>query len=208
MTTTFGDIKTKVTSRLNNGLMTDALAAEFVKDAMTRINRTLRVPSMERKLTLTVGSDSDVTLPQDFLQMRDLIVLGTGYGNLKMHKAERGVWENADDDAGGTVYLYTRIGSKYYMKPTVAAGENVEIIYWADAITLDDDTDVDPLFNVAEDLVTYAALVYAADHFQDERRNLWDATFKELLLEVQAQADMQEMTEGYLSVAAGTPLDY
>ena len=68
-----GSIRTHFKALLNRSDVTDALADTFIDQGITRIQRSLRVPSMEKKHTYNFSSEvSYVALPSDFLEAIDV----------------------------------------------------------------------------------------------------------------------------------------
>jgi hypothetical protein len=92
----------------------------------------------------------------------------------------------------GKPQYFTRQQEALFIYPQPASGD-LNLYYYGDFGTLTDDSDETPLTIAAPDLITYAALTYAADHFLDERAEVFEAKFNQFLTEVQGQADDQEL---------------
>src|ERR1044072_1773639 len=83
--TNYGELRTHFLALLNRSDCTNALADTFLTMGFNRLYRQLRIPEMEKVATLTAGTDSDLTIPSDYLEMRSLY-----YGNVKFTKDEDG----------------------------------------------------------------------------------------------------------------------
>ena len=92
----------------------------------------------------------------------------------------------------GEPKYFTRQQEALFIYPQPASGD-LTLYYYGDFGTLTNDSDETPIIVAAPDLVTYAALTYAADHFLDERSQLFEAKFNQFLLEIQEQANDQEL---------------
>ena len=66
-----GELRTHFLAVLNRSDITTALANTFIINGIQRIQRSLRVPIMERQLTYTFSVQTGaVTLPADFLEAK------------------------------------------------------------------------------------------------------------------------------------------
>ena len=64
----YGQIRTHFKALLNRSDITDALADTFIEQGIARIQRSLRIPSMEKQHNYTFSTQTTkVTLPSDFL---------------------------------------------------------------------------------------------------------------------------------------------
>lgn len=204
----YGTLRTDFKNLLSRDDCTDELADTFLRAGISRILRTLRVPTMERVLPITVDADGFILIPSDYLELIDLYQ-GDIYANTtatKLKKLELG--EFIRKGVTGETKYYTRIQGKWYLKDNPGAGETITAYYYGDLATLENDEDTDPLLEIAHDVFLYAAMYYAADHFSDERASAFAAKFPELLNELQGQSVAQEFSEGYLAVEPGTSSEY
>jgi hypothetical protein len=62
------------------------------------------------------------------------------------------------------------------------------------------DSDENALATIAPDLISYAALTYAADFYLDERSATFEGKYQAFLNEIQTQADDQELTGSLQSI--------
>ena len=65
-----GELRTHIKDVLNRSDLSDALTDTFIEHTLTRIQRLLRIPSMERTATQTVAGGYDgFVIPNDFLEI-------------------------------------------------------------------------------------------------------------------------------------------
>ena len=70
-----GQLRTHIKDVLNRSDLSDALTDTFIEHTLTRIQRLLRIPSMERTATQTVAGGYDgFVVPNNFLEIIVLIL--------------------------------------------------------------------------------------------------------------------------------------
>lgn len=192
---TYGTIKGRVKSRMNRKDLTDDLAGQFVDEAMTRICRTLRIPSMERLKTFGVREGfTGVDIPSDFLDLKGLF--------LEHHELHRvALPEFLRNHDNGHPRIFTRMGTKFLIKGIPQAGATVYLNYYAAFSDVTADSDANALTEASPDLILYAALSAAADHFVDDRQAVWESRYQGILADLAAQAESLEMTGSSMAVA-------
>ena len=173
----YGDLRTHFKALLNRSDITDALANTFIDQGIARIQRTLRIPSMEKQHTYTISAQtSKVTIPNDFLEAIDLI-----YDN---HTLSRVPMKEMQDykKAGqtGSPHYFTREVGTFLLYPEPTSGSLI-LNYYAQYTTLSSDSDTNVLTDIASDLIAYAALVYASDYYLDDRRPVFEGTYLSFL---------------------------
>lgn len=91
--------------------------------------------------------------------------------------------------------FYTREGPKLLLYPQPASGTLV-LYYYAEMPALVNAIDENAMTQVASNLIIYAALTFASDFYLDERAELFEMKYNQLLAEHQGMADDQEMNGG------------
>ena len=67
-----GELRVHFKDLLNRSDLTDTLADTFVDQSITRIQRQLRIPSMEKTFNYSItSSTTSLTVPADFLEVVD-----------------------------------------------------------------------------------------------------------------------------------------
>jgi len=201
-------IRTDFLAILNRNDCSTELANRFITMAQTRIERTLRVPGME-KISLTTGNDPaiiptvSIVIPSDFLSLKYLYS-----GCTLMVNKDLGHFLHLLQAGGGDPHYYCRVGASYLVKPTVPQGQVVSMVYYASQAQLLVDTDTNFFTTVATDLLIYAALSYAADYFVDDRAPTFEGRFTQLYADLEEQGRMTDMEQSAQSVAPAYPTDY
>tara|TARA_R110002020_G_scaffold181450_1_gene376420 strand:+ start:10251 stop:10859 length:609 start_codon:yes stop_codon:yes gene_type:complete len=199
----YGDLRTHFKALLNRSDITDALANTFIDQGIARIQRTLRIPSMEKAHTYAISAQtSKVTIPNDFLEAIDLI-----YDN---HTLSRVPMKEMQDykKAGqtGSPHYFTREGGSFLLYPEPTSGSLI-LNYYSQYTALSADSDTNVLTDIASDLICYAALVYASDYYLDERRATFENAYFIYLTEIQEQANDAEMSGSLQSIRPAYQLD-
>lgn len=208
----YADTKAKFLRRLNRRDCTDALADDFLQDAITRIQRVLRVPALEKSVVVTLTADTYYTsgrlpIPSDYLKLRQITInnqppidkqdlgsvlrlVGHGSGMVSCFARQGGAW------------VFGPVPDTTYTDPTgVVQTSVVRIDYYAEFPTEATPTADTILTDIASDLLVYGALSYACDHFTDKRGPAFEGRFTQALSDLQAQGDDDELSGG----AAVTP---
>lgn len=197
-------IRVQLLALLNRNDCSDAQADIFIEQAMSRIQRTLRIPPMERQETITANDVNPglITLPDDFLNIKYLF---TTTGMLQYR--DLATFIMIAPTVGIPAY-YTRIQGGLNLKPFPPEGYTVNMIYYGEIPDLVTDTDENFLTIVAADLLIYAALTFASDFFVDERKPAFEAKYSTIYLEVEEQARLSEMDQATLAIQPVYQTDY
>jgi hypothetical protein len=201
-----GQLRTRFLELLNRTDCTPALADNFIFDAINRIYRDLRVPSMERRATLTAQSDGSFRIPTDFIELRDITdsagseFRGTDPDGIRALRKHPNLGYNCE-------VHYARQVNVWITAPLLREGTTVEIVYYADPGEITADTDVIPPYVWAPELVKYGALIFAADYFLDDRQVRWAAIYAGIKQEIEDQAEMEAMYSSNQSVHQSFPDD-
>jgi len=185
-----------------NDITTD-LGNTFIDQAVSRIQRTLRVPPMEKIAPYTVNfSAASITLPEDFLSMRYLYSGETLLQMLPIGKLL------ALGKQVGSPRFYTRIGGELRLFPQPLDGTEISLVYYGEIPDLTDDTDTNFLCAIAPDLLVYGALCFAADYYVDDRKQAFEDAFKRIYAEVMEQALLVEMEQSAMAISPAYDTEY
>ena len=175
---------------LNRSDCTDSLADTFIDQALTRIQRALRIPSMEtqQSYSITTGiAISQVVIPSDLLEIIDLQYDGRAMVRIPMHEMAR---LQSTGQSGAPIY-FSRERNVIKMFPMPSSGV-VLLNYYGEFDALTADSSTNSITGIASDLVTYTALSYASDYFFDERGPMFESKSNSFLSEIQDQANTGE----------------
>ena len=185
----YGDLKTHFDALLNRSDITTALTEQFLNDGIARIQRSLRTPMQEKILTVSITSaTTSLTLPADFLETISLYFDQYELQRVPMKRFR----ELNKSTYTGNPMFFTREGPNLLLFPQPASGTLV-LYYYAEMPALVNAADETPMTQVASNLIIYAALTFASDYYLDERGELFEAKYNQLLLEHQEMANDQEM---------------
>jgi len=194
-------IRSQFLSLLNRNDCSNELADTFIEQSLSRIQRTLRVPSMEKTAVYTINdvTPETIALPNDFLNIKYLYCDST-----LLQYVDLGKYLQAPSYVD-TPTMYTRLQGNLKLKPIPPEGAEVLMVYYGEIPDLTDETDTNFLTIIAPDLLIYGALSYAADYFIDERKGLFDDTFNRVYQELVEQASLTDMDQSALAI--GTPFN-
>ena len=190
-----GELRTHLIALLNRNDLTNALADTFIDQAVHRITRILRIPSMEKTQTYDVANDvsgvSTINLPIDFIEPIDVYSEGKALVRLPLHE----MVEAQKSNQQGTPVFFARVQGTYLVHPKPSTG-TIVLNYYAAFSALSSDSSTNTLTTLGPDLLIYTSLGYAADYFLDERGPQFEAKASQFLAEIQQQADAAEQNGG------------
>lgn len=187
-----GEIRAHFIALLNRSDCSNALADTFIDQAITRIQRQLRVPAMEKQNQYNVTSasgTSQVVIPNDTLEIIELYYDGNSLVRIPLHEM---LQHQKTGELGSPRFFCREQGNiKICPKPTTGT---LYLNYYAEQAVLTSDSSTNMLTTIASDLLTYTALSYAADYFLDERAAVFDQKSGSFLAEIQEHANSSEQS--------------
>lgn len=202
----YGELKTQFLGLLKRRDITDAQADTFLHQAIQRVQRVLRIPPMEKSITVTydgdVFKDGELPIPSDYLRL--IAISADDRRELKQADLTT-VLELAKYQ--GCPSKFTRRGSKWKFGPTPTIGTKFRIDYYDEFSDLVAPTDKNYLTVGANDLCIYGALSFAADWFIDKRAPMFEARFIQIKDEIQDQADQDALLNAQVASAYEFPED-
>tara|TARA_B100000035_G_scaffold314283_1_gene330147 strand:- start:1934 stop:2545 length:612 start_codon:yes stop_codon:yes gene_type:complete len=188
----YGQLKTHFDALLNRSDITTALTEQFINDGIARIQRSLRTPMQEKILSVAISTaTASLTLPADFLETISLYFDQYELQRVPMKRFR----ELNKSNYTGNPMFYTREGPNLLLFPQPSTGTLV-LYYYAEMPALVNASDETPMTQVASNLIIYAALTFASDYYLDERGELFELKYNQLLNEHQEMANDQEMNGG------------
>lgn len=195
-------IRTQLLALLNRNDCTNEQADTFLEQAIARIQRTLRIPPMEKQEVITTNEEAPnlIVLPEDYLSMKHL------YSDTTMLQF-KDVNSFIPLELGvGAPQYYTRIQGGLQLKPIPPVGTVLTLVYYGEIPDLVADTDSNFLSIIAPDLLVYGGLTYAADFFVDDRRAMFEERFAAIYNEVEEQSRLTEMEQTTLAIQPAYPV--
>lgn len=198
-------LRAQLKALLNRNDCTNTLADTFIDQAVGRIQRTLRIPPMERAAVVSFSDalpDSFV-LPSDFLEFIDLYHEDE-FGGVKLKQVPRSQFLSFPKTVGQPV-MYIRTGGSVQVKSIPKPGTTLTMLYYAELTDLTADTDTNEISDIAPELIIYAALSFAADYFVDERKEAFEGVYSRTYQELDEQARKLEFSGNDLAVQSAYP---
>jgi len=180
-----GAIRTHFKALLNRSDITDALADTFVDQGIARIQRTLRVPAMEKVQPYTISSQvTKIVVPADLLEIIDIYHNNTSLTRLPLHD----MLEMKATGQAGTAKFFTQQSGDVILFPEPTSG-TMNISYYAQFAEMSADSAENSLAAFGSDIIIYAALTYASDYYLDERASVFEQKFVGFMTETQEQSN-------------------
>lgn len=199
-----GQIRSHFLALLNRNDCSTDLANTFIDQGLARIQRTLRVPAMEKVQTYTVGAAAPETLilPADFLQVKYLYV-----GDTLLEYVDLGRFFRYSSAVGDPL-VYTRVQGTLKVRLTPVEGTEVVLVYYGELEDFAEDNDETFISVAAPDLLMNAAMTFACDYFVDDRKQSFEGKYAEIMAELNEQAYLTEMESSGMAIAAPTGAEY
>jgi len=184
-----GNLRSHMIALLNRSDLTNTLADTFIEQSIQRIQRNLRIPSMEAIYNLSLTTQTaKIILPTDFLELIEI-----SHSSKAMTRIpHREMLDFKIATVAGLPDHFTRVGADILLYPEPASGV-VSLNYYKTFDTMSADSDENILAKIASDLIIYGALVYAGDYFLDERSQLYEGKYQQFFMEIQEQATDAEL---------------
>mgnify|MGYP003134817424 CR=1 FL=1 len=199
-----GNLRTQFQAILNRSDITTALADTFIDQGIARIQRNLRIASMEKQHNYTITSNtSSVALPSDFLEAIDIYFDNHMLDRISMKDMQK----YKSQSFTGAPHYFAREQGSLLLFPIPTTG-TLTLNYYAQFAEMTTDSDENALAAVASDLIMYAALTYAADYFLDERAQTFELKYQAFIAEIQSQSDDQELTGSLQTISPAYSLNY
>ncbi len=182
----YGQLKASIEATLNRSDGTQALIASFVAKGIRLIQRRLRLPFMERTIEHVVGPAwTGLDIPGDFLELihLDCSTVPRPLVPVPTLRAFRAI------PASSLPAVYFRERGAFLIAGRPPQGSVLTLTYHADMAGLTEDTDTNGLLAAMPDLVEWAALIFAAEHFEDPRGDRWNARYDATMSDVEIQAE-------------------
>lgn len=189
----YGELRSHFQDVLNRSDCSDQQADTFISMGIRRTERLLRTPLQKTTYEVTVDGTwpGYLAVPADFLSISYLQVNGVSVPRI-----------TAGQPDGG----YLIENARFYFKPDVTEGDVIKIIYYNEFAQGVGDAAITTYSAVIPDVIVYAALVFACDTFVDERKMTFEGTLGQIVQEVQAFADLDEMSGGLAMAPQGEGL--
>lgn len=193
--TSYADLQTTIAGYLARSDLT-AQIPDFIRLAELRLRRDLRIRQMLKSVTTaTVAGDNTVELPSDFLEVRDLVIVGNPVQPLSYLSPSA---FSRDPSIGytGKSKNYTILGNDFQLAPTPDAVYTVQLLYFAAPTFLSNTNTSNDFLANTPDALLYGALLEAEPYLMnDARLNTWGTMFDRALSSI-TRSDQQGQYSG------------
>jgi hypothetical protein len=158
---------------------------DFIQFAEIRISRDLRTRQMLLLATApTVATEAKVSLPSDFLEIRDIHVQGSPRFPVT-YMSPSVFSRNARADESGKPVNYTILASEFVLAPIPDTAYTLEILYYAKPPVLSN-TNISNLFLANyPDALLYASLLEAEPYLiNDARAQTWTTLYERAIQKI------------------------
>lgn len=144
----------------------------FIQLAENRLRRDLRIRPMLKVVTaLTTAGDPTVSMPSDFLEMRDLHIDASPIHTM-IYQNPSNFFRNAKAGTGTAGYPnnYTAMGSEFQFAPIPDAAYTLKMVYYAAPEYLSATNSSNVFLANCPDLLLYASLGEAEPYLMNDAR--------------------------------------
>jgi hypothetical protein len=204
--TNYSDLKTTIANYLARSDLTSVIP-DFIRLAEDRLRRDLRIRQMLKVATATTTTgDSTVSIPSDFLAMKDLHLNTNPVRTLTFQNTanffER---NNIDATSKGYPRNYTLLGSEFKFAPVPDSAYTLEMVYYYKPDYLSDSNTSNLFLANCPDLLLYGALSEAEPYLMnDERLATWASMYDRGLASLRASDEDAEYPASPMRITLST----
>lgn len=163
----------------------DAVLNDFINIALTRAVRQLRIPPMEKSVSILVDENGYFPIPLDYIEVKEVVSIRNNKNIILERKSIHEV-DYINNLSPGTPCFFGRYKENFRLAPYDAPAydvpedqDSVEFYYYSTFAPLTADTDCNWLISNAGDLVLYGAMAELASYTRDdEGEQRWGSKFQ------------------------------
>jgi len=196
----YSDLKSTIADYLARNDLTTQIP-DFIRLAEERLRRELRIRQMLKVATASTASDdSTVSLPADFLAMKEIHIDSTPVGILTFQTTSN-FFNNARVTDKGKPVFYTLLGSEFQFAPIPDAVYTLRMVYYYKPDFLSDTNTSNLFLANCPDLLLYGALAEAEPYLMnDERVQTWAALYERGLQALRTSDDDSEFPSAPMAI--------
>lgn len=193
--TSYSDLQAAIAGYLARSDLTTQIP-DFIRLAETRLRRDLRIRQMLKSVTTaTVGGDSTVELPSDFLEVRDFVVVGNPIQPLNYYSPSA-FNRNTRSWESGKPVDYTVLANDFQLAPIPDGVYTVKMFYFAAPEFLSDTNPSNAFLANTPDALLYGSLLEAEPYLMNDARiNTWGTMFDRAMASI-TRSDEQGQYSG------------
>lgn len=193
--TSYADLQTSIAGYLARSDLTSQIP-DFIRLSELRLRRDLRIRQMLKSVTTaTVATDNTVELPSDFLEVRDLFIVGNPVQPLTYYSPSA-FNRNARTWEVGKPRDYTVLANDFQLAPIPDTVYTVQMLYFAAPAFLSNTNTTNVFLANTPDALLYGALLEAEPYLMnDARLNTWGSMFDRAMSSI-TRSDQQGQYSG------------
>ncbi|CAB4141613.1 hypothetical protein UFOVP415_51 [uncultured Caudovirales phage] len=198
--TSYADLQTSIAGYLARSDLTSQIP-DFIRLSELRLRRDLRIRQMLKSVTTaTVAADNTVELPSDFLEVRDLFIVGNPVQPLTYYSPSA-FNRNARTWEVGKPRDYTVLANDFQLAPIPDTVYTVQMLYFAAPAFLSDTNTSNVFLANTPDALLYGALLEAAPWLMDDARlNTWGSLFDRAMVSIKRSDEQGQYSGVPLSI--------
>jgi hypothetical protein len=151
---------------------------DFIQMAQYRMTRDLKTEKMLKVATsASTGGDNTISLPSDFLEVRDIHIQGNPPIRLEYQTPDL-FFRNGQTTLSGMPHYYTMLGAEFQFAPTFDSTMTVQILYYAQPTFISSSVASNLFLANYPDALLYATLAEAEPYlYNDARTATWSALY-------------------------------
>jgi len=206
MITNYTDLQSTIADYLARTDLTTQIPL-FIQLAENRLRRDLRIrPMLKVVTTSTTAGDATVSMPSDFLEMRDLHIESSPIQTLTYQNPSN-FYRNtkASTFDSGAPKFYTAMGSEFQFAPIPDAAYTLKMVYYAAPSYLSSSVSSNVFLANCQDLLLYAALGEAEPYLMNDARiQTWASLYDRGLASLTASDDAGENPSAPMVISVAT----
>jgi hypothetical protein len=202
--TNYNDLKTTVENYLARSDLTSQIP-DFIRLAEDRLRRELRIRQMLKVVTTTTTSgDSTISLPSDFLQLRDIHIDGSPVSTVT-YQSPSAFFRNARTAEAGIPVFYTILASEFQFAPIPDSNYTVRMLYYAAPPYLSDSNSSNMFLANCVDALLYSTLAEAEPYLMnDARLATWASLYDRAINAITTSDDQGEYSASPIAISVAT----
>lgn len=198
--TTYSELQATIADYLARPELTNQIK-DFIRLGENRLRRDLRIREMLLVATTeTVSGDSTVSLPDNFLQMRDLHLISNPIIVLE-YLSPSNFYRNSFSTVGGKPNQYTTLATDIQLAPIPDSEYTVQMLYYAKPDYLSDTNTTNIFLESCVDALLYASLGEAEPYLMnDARLATWASMYDRAIASITTSDDAGEYAGSPLSM--------
>ncbi len=180
----------------------DEVLNDFIELALSKANRALRIPPLEKLDVPVVDAEGYFDLPSDFIELKELV---TTYNNQTIILERKAIHE-VDflfDKGGVQPCIFGRFGNLIRIAPA-PTDDAVRMYYYAAIPVMPSDSTENWFTQYAPEVLLYGGMAELSSYVRDqEGMQRWESKFTEAVNILQSMEDRASWSGGPIGISIG-----